>query len=135
MTSLEVADLGPAPIVGDDRDWSMHGPRLQKLAVVILGLIPLFGAWKKAIARRGLLRMYRQAMARTRGQPTRGKLTSPVGLQPEELLSIAVDSLADMDGAERAARLLGLTTGEVAVHLARARQIHIRIHMRLRGLC
>src|SRR5262249_21787 len=110
-----------------DRDY-------RNLPSSLWELIPLFGTWKKAIARRGLLRMYQQAMARTQGQPGRGKLTSPVGLQPEELLSRAVGNLARMDGADQAARLLGLTTGEVAGHQARARQIDMRLAQSLLGL-
>ena len=64
----------------------------------------------------------------------KGKLTSPLGLQPEELLSRAVDSLARMDGADQAARLLRLTTGEVAAHQAQARQIDMRLAQSLLGL-
>ena len=110
-----------------DRDY-------RNLPSSLWELMPLSGTWKKAIARRGLLRMYQQAMARTQGQPARGKLTSPVGLQPEELLSRAVGNLARMDGADQAARLLGLTTGEVAGHQARARQIDMRLAQSLLGL-
>ena len=95
-------------------------------------LIPLFRARKKAIARRILLRMYRHAWAQAHGQPIRGRLTSPIGLLPEELLSTLTASLANMDGEEQAARQLGLTAAEVAAHREHARQIHLREYLRLR---
>jgi len=98
-----------------------------------MALIPLFGTWKKAITRRQLLRMYHLALAQMRGGPTRGTLTSPEGLSPEEQLSAIVELLAEVDGNDQAARLLGLTPGEVAAHREHARQIHLRIFLRHRS--
>jgi hypothetical protein len=63
-----------------------------------------------------------------------GKLTSPVGLLPEEQLSTIVNSLARMQGDDQAACLLGLTTGEVAAHRARTRQKHMRLAQSVLGL-
>jgi len=66
--------------------------------------------------------MYHLALAQMRGEPTRGTLTSPEGLSPEEQLSAIVELLAEVDGNDQAARLLGLTPGEVAAHREHARQ-------------
>lgn len=74
--------------------------------------------------------MYHLALAQTRGEAIRGTLTSPEDLPPEEQLSTMVDLLAKMDGDDQAARLLGLTPGEVAAHRARSRQILMRMVLR-----
>jgi len=54
----------------------------------------------------------------------RGKITSPDGLSPQELLSKVVDSLARIEGNDQAARLLGLTASEIADYRERARRVH-----------
>ena len=89
--------------------------------------MPLLRAWKKRMARQGLLRQYTMALAQTQGRPVRGKLTSPIGLTSAEILSMTLDHLACMEGQSETARLLGLTEDEVAAHRERARHIHRRL--------
>jgi hypothetical protein len=88
--------------------------------------IALFNAWKRALHRRMLVRVYHLAVAQEQGQVVRGRLTRSADLTAQEQVSTIVSSLAKLEGGKQAARLLGLTAGELVDHRERAAQVNMR---------